>query len=70
MNKFEYTSISFPVATPKDDFLKKLNEMGLQGWELVSTTPIDAEVPQDLLDLVYYEQSATSGIVLIFKRVL
>ena len=63
-SKWEYHTITFAVTSLKK-FQGKSNELGAEGWELVSMVTIESK-SIDFFD----SGSATSGLVATFKRIV
>lgn len=62
MTQWEYLQVSFRLGNLKE-FQAKLDEYGLQGWELVSMVSVETK------SIGWFDSGAeTSGIIAVFKR--
>lgn len=60
MEKWEYMTLRVPIDAI-ERLHTKLNELGLEGWELVSFSPIESKG-------FFASDATTSGFVAILKR--
>ncbi len=71
MTKFEYKMLAYIQDDDANKFKEKLAELGNEGWELVSVTPIDPDFPLNGFDwFIYYEASSTRALLFSFKRII
>jgi hypothetical protein len=63
-SKWEYHTITFAVTSLKI-FKEKSNELGAEGWELVSMVALDSKSIGS-----FDSGSATSALVATFKRIV